>query len=265
MSEEMISSSSGEDTGSTATMEPESSRSLPTQESDKWESDKRFETMWKKDPNALYKSYREMEKTYTPKEKISQYEKDLQELRSYKEQNGQIVDYVTSLAQHPEYSKHLTEFVQRIEQEMTQKKYGDLAPEVIDRLKKGEDAFNRLETIEQEKAREEKTHAYVEKFSEISRFCEENNISWTDEERQAFVEHAKQEGVSTPKELLAVFYERAIPMLKSSALQTGEKGVLKTLKEQRNSALPSSRTTRRSNAPAGKPTLDQMLDKILGE
>ena len=65
-----------------------------------WDKDERYERIWKKDPNGLYKSYKELEKVYEPaKQKLSVYEKQVNELNTLAKEFGitpeQLKDVLT--------------------------------------------------------------------------------------------------------------------------------------------------------------------------
>lgn len=233
-----------------------------------WEADKRFESMWAKDPNKMYQSYREMEKLQEPlKQDLDRYKREHQELSEYKTQYSSVVDYVTQLANHPEYKDRLNEFVESISQAEKQRMFGDLPDDVVAKIQEGQTANAKLQELEREKAEQAEHETLVESFtgvlSDISGFCDEHNINWDEKTREEFVAYAKEQGKTTPQDFHVLFFKHVTPLLKSEFTQRGEKSVIQNLNKNKSAAIPGAASSRQATPPATpEPTVRQALERV---
>lgn len=216
---------------------------------DSWESDKRYESMWRRDPNNLYRSYKEMEKGYEPlKSRVSEYERQVAELKKYKEEQSQFepwINYIQQLASHPRFSGDLQSFVQDINQKMRQEKFGDLPDDVIKQLELGVQAHEKLQEVEKKEAYEKEVSSYENVLKDISAFCEENDIDWSNEMMNEFIKFAQSQGVQNPHHLESLFYRHAHPAIKKALLEKGQNAVVANLNKNKAAVIPSAPSSRK--------------------
>lgn len=224
-----------------------------------WEQDKRYSTDWKQDPNALYKSYRNMEKMYSPlHSKVQEYEKSFPELQKFKDENGQIVEYINYLSAHPELSKKLESFVNDInsfvQDSSRQESNGQIGNDPSDRLSRLEQWMHSEQTSFAIKENEKKIHDVV---SELQEFSKNEGLAWDDALKDEYLEYCLQNEIYSPKHIKAHFKDFAWNKLKDIYRSKSEAAVISNIQGNKKAAvLPTgnrsipSKEPIRSNSPA---------------
>lgn len=244
---------------STDQQQPEQNQQ--TQELQNWDSDARFESEWGKDPNKLYASFIEREKSFNEsQEKIQSFESKLAEMQEYSDKISPAVQFLEQMSQHPEYSKRFSEFVDSIQREERQIKYGDLPPSVVEQLEKSEQMAKRLELLEQEREDARIQSEYSNALNDFDSFCKNNGINWTTKEQ--FLQNMAKT-VRNPDHLRAEFYSHIIPMLQKRT----ENGIINNISNANSRAtfsIPSNRTvSSQSNGMSLKDVSSRLADIFL--
>lgn len=212
----VTSSDSGEDSYSpTQQQEVE-----PTQLQDIWDSDSRYEKMWKKDPNELYKSFRNIEKMYSPlqkkykdlESKISSYDS---EISGYKDKIGaysEVEKIINFLDSNPTYQKEILGTINRLAEEGQRNKYGDLPPEAISRLERAEQLEAKFAEMENEKHLNHQIEVLNTQLSEIDKIAEQLGVEY---DKKDFLMYCDANNIP-PHMAKAVFMEKGFEQMQTA-------------------------------------------------
>jgi len=194
-----------------------------------WDKDKRYLPSWKKDPNNLYKSYREIEKVYGPLKKdhetlmgtFKKYNFDagtledrIKEYQSLKDPNSdvnQMIGYFKGWLSDPSYRQKVIEYFATLEKEKKRTQYGENIPDEI---------INKLEALENwkaEKENREKAEQFqknydtsVKTIDTQAKRCEDfakaNGIDWTEADRNELLGYCQKNEID-PKYIYSQFIE----------------------------------------------------------
>lgn len=223
-----------------------------------WDKDKRFGSMWK-DPNDMYRSYRNMEKTLSPLQQkikefeskvVPEYQKNLQERDTRLQELEPIEKTVQFLQGNERYRNEILQVIEKLEEEDKRIKYGDLPPEAIQKLEKAEEIERKFQAFEEEKQQEKNISALSGELEKVQGVAKEYGLEYDEAE---FVQYLKHKNVQ-PEEfdrIEGMFLQKAIKHIANSVSKTAQTGVVQNLESNRKKALPASngRTLVNTNKP----------------
>lgn len=152
-----------------------------------WTKDGRFESMWQKDPNNLYKSYKQFEPLHQTMGQFGIKDADgLKEaLEKYKEfsdpENPYTSTYnqLNTLMEHEKYGQKFKGFLEEIRLEAERDKFGqNLPPEVIAQLDKVNSLESKLGEFETEKQKELHKSEIDQNLSKIDEFAQQHGLEY---------------------------------------------------------------------------------------
>lgn len=275
----------GQTTGTTsqATTQPGNAPATATpQEVSDWLKDKRADTMWKKDPNNMYKSYREMEKLYEPTKK--QLEQLNALFTEYKIKPEQIKDIMTELntlkspdqpqnalfnglkpyLSDPVYSKEIEAFFTDLERKALVAKYPGMSEDAI---RKQIEIETELKTIkaEQQQRNNKEFEANLTKemngaWSGLEELAKSSGLEMTPEIKNKFIEACSKEEIP-PKLWKAYFRDLFSKEIDSAYESIKEKQVIDKLNKNKSATLPGGAT--KTQAAPAKSSFKEKLTKIV--
>jgi len=215
-----------------------------------WTKDNRYKSMWKEDPNQVYKSYREMEKIYNPlKKRVDSFDNTFKEygidekaiadiLKEYKglkspdAPHNLLQGYMNNWLGNDQYKGKVVDFFKQLEKEEKQQKYGANLPEEI--INKLEELQGFKTKYEQEQESKQKEEAYQEtlktvqaQLTEVEKMAEKYGIEFNDKKRDELLTYCHDQDID-PKYIGSVFAQFALEAVKaSSATQATRKQVEK--------------------------------------
>ena len=233
------------------------------QQSEGWQSDKRYEAMWKGSPDELYKSYRNLELKLEPYQK-QLAEKD-QTLQQVQEQMGQFTDLqkvLEFIQQNPRYSQATNEFFDGLARQIKRDRYGDLPDEHIEKL-------SRIDALEAKFAEKERQAQVDQEYSllntsldELSSFAESKNIDFGPQAKVEFLKYCKENDIPV-RFMKSAFYEFAVPQIEKAALEKAQTQITQNSNYNRAQSIPAPQARGMAPATAGKESLDSQLDRFL--
>ena len=198
-----------------------------TENVETWDKDKRYLPSWKKDPNNLYKSYREIEKVYGPLKKdhetllgtfkkygmeTSTLEDRIKEYQSLKDPSSdvnQMIGYFKGWLSGPERQKVIDYFT-GLEAEKKRMKYGDVPPEIVDKLEALENWKAEKENKEKDEQFQKNYDTSVKTIDTQAKRCEDfakaNGIDWTEADRKELLGYCQKNEID-PKYIYSQFIE----------------------------------------------------------
>ena len=264
----------------------ETSQEQTEQELQDWLKDSRAETMWKKDPNNMYRSYRSMEKMYTPlksqTEKINKMFKDhgvevdqfgniIKEYKTLKDPKSpanQWLDYIKGHLSGEDKDEVIKFFNER-DRKLDQKKYGENLPDsVIERLKKSEELEQRLnQKEEQEKYQAEYNQTVktiADKLSEVENLAKDYDVIFDADTKSGLLKYCSDNNID-PNYIPAVFSQLALAAVKKSASTQSERKVIENLESSKKAGIvtKSSNSATVKSKPSGfRAEMSDMLSKM---
>ena len=208
----------------------------PKQEVNDWTQDERHEKMWKKDPNGLYKSYRELEKVHSPlKEKHTALEIQVgkvtelfkqfgvepteeqikgvfEELKSFKDPDNPVVSNGTFLSEwleDSEFNPTVVNFFNDLQAKKAQRDFPGWTKEQIEAHNERDTRLKTLESKQKENEQKEQVEtakkSIADNFGKIKQYSDEIGFTFTDDIQKAFMSEAMESKV--PPNLLYAFFK----------------------------------------------------------
>lgn len=202
-----------------------------------WTKDKRHESMWKKDPNGLYKSYRALELSHAPMHKEyttlktqmgevssilkeygiemnpNQLKQVLGELKTYKDPSNPVTQkasYLDEWLNNPLYKDQIVSYFQDLETREMQRQFPGMNAQQIQehvemkqRLDKI-DADNKL--AEDEKAITGYKGDIESNLSKIKTYATARGFEFTDDIKQTLLDYCDKNGIA-PRYVYSTFVE----------------------------------------------------------
>lgn len=271
------------------------------QEITDWTKDDRHERMWRKDPNQLYKSYRNMEKVYDPmKDEIKglkgqieqvdgllkeygyelnseQLKSVLDELRSYTTDDEKLQKPVVRIGKYfeqqpwfnePGYVDKLDKFTQNLYWEYMQEKYPGMTMPQIQKMNELEAKNKEIETRLTQKEQAERiksTEMGIDKaLKEIKAFSTENGFAFTDKIEQELIDFGEKTG-TPPEYLYGEFMKRYGKEIQKSYSERVKQEQLQMLEKNKNNiTLPAGTQGEATGEMTPYDTLKAGLRKAFG-
>jgi hypothetical protein len=260
-----------------------------TEEVFDWTKDARYVKMWKKDPNGIYKSYRNAEKMIEPlKSELSELKKKQDEINALAKEFGitpeqlkevltehkvfkdpnhvdnQRLGYLNTFLDNPVYQQEVVNFFNELEQKELQRLYPNMNAEQI---KKQVELDNKVKELEaaNEKNQHEKLVAQfsAELESNVDRakkYAESRGFDFTDEIKNELLEYCDKNEIPT-KYIYSTFVEKYSEPLDKAYADKVQQGQLQNLNKNKGSVTIPAKT----KSPDGKPTgsLRERLSKAV--
>lgn len=230
-----------------------------------WAKDNRYEKSWAKDPNKLYKSYRDMETAYAPLKK--QYEtlnktfqeleiapenlKDiLGELNQWKDPNNltvQRANYISSWLDNPMYQPAVVNFFNELEKQDLSRKYPGMNEEQIKKMVELEEKVNTLNKVNEEREYNSLVTQNVQDIdsgiADVKKLAEARGFQVTPDIEKYLLDHCDKNQVN-PKYLVHEFMKLYSDQLDKSYAEKIEKDVLARVSKQKTGVvIPAKGTT----------------------
>ena len=222
---------------------------------DDWTKDQRYEKSWTKDPNRLYKSYRDMEKTYNPlKQRAESYDtkfktygleldkfdevaKEYQSLKDPNRRENQVTTYFDRWFGNPLYKAQVEEFFTALEKKELQAKWGEnTPPEILTKLEKFEQFQKGAEKEKQDREFQEKlektTELINEQVGKIEAYAKKYGLLYDDATHKDLVAYCRKNDID-PKYFFREFKEWAEPEVEKFIRNETEAQTAKRLQENR--------------------------------
>jgi hypothetical protein len=233
-----------------------------------WTQDGRYQSMWKGDPNNLYKSYKQFEPMY---QTISKYGiKDADGLKSalekYQEYNSPENPYVSTynqleaLMQHEKYGPKFTGFLSELKSEAERDRFGaNLPPEVMQKLEQVEALEGKLSQFEQEKKKQEAISLINGNMSKIDEFAQSNGLEY---DADKFLEYCNQQQI--PYNLMMAAFKDFVfdDVLNRTKAKTAEETIANIQKNKQGAITSSQKKTPDKKASA---SLGEQLKSVLNK
>lgn len=218
-----------------------------------WDQDKRYNEMWKGDPNNLYKSYVNMEKMFptvqselkTYKERIAESEKRHQEYEGRISELSQFKSVFDTIEGNPLYKEKVLAAIQQAKEEETRMKFGDLPPEAIAKLEKAERVEQQLNEWQQEKALGEARIAVDATLTDLNGIAEKYGFEF---DQREFLTYCKENSIP-PQYLKMAFMEKAADIIAESSSKRAQTSVTKQADLNKQRAISSAPTRAKTNQP----------------
>lgn len=239
---------------------------------DSWEKDPRTDKVWKKDPNNLYKSYRNLEKSYTPTQQVlkefgfntpDELKAALGEYKGYKDPNNELNQFLTYIAPILENEKYQGQFkstLEKLRAELDKEQFGPhLNEQEILALKEAKEAKAEMQKFREEREVEQIKTEINTQLSEIEKYAESMNLQF---DKNEFLKYCRDKNVPTNL-MRDIFEAKARPFAEKAAAEKREQAVLKNIKNNQAGNISSGNKV---SAPKGQPLsyleqIDRVLDR----
>jgi hypothetical protein len=241
----------------------------PPVDGDYYEKDPRYEKEWGKDPNSIYKALKEKETGFMSLQKekedftkkLSEYEAKIQEKEAAIGNFSQVKQLVDFFESNPKYGEGLVSYLNQIAEEEKKIKYGDLPPEVIEKLEASDRLSKQMEEMQFEKQRQENFKIIEDQLSTISAYAKKKGITY---DEMKFLKYLDKEKV-LPQYMADRFKSLASDLSEKMAERKASVNTAKTIasNKQKSLAPTQSRATEKP-AMTLKDTILQKLGAYQG-
>lgn len=257
---------------------------------DTWDKDQRYEKSWKKDPNNLYKSYRELEKVYpTTKAEAEKYRKlfteagiepdtlpnmlkEYQELKSPDRRENQLASYLDNYLKNDLYKQTVLDFFGTLEKKELQARYGENLPdEVLAKLKDLDEFKQKSEKEASDRefgaALESTKSVLAQETTKNETYAKQYGIEYDDQTHNDLMTYCRENRIP-PSQVHIVFKALAQDaIIKANEEKVRAKTHEEIVKQRKSGVLVNTQAS-----PASKPTnsfresvkASGALDRILG-
>lgn len=191
-----------------------------------WEQDGRYESMWNKSPENLYKSYKDLEKKLNDNGNTirSEYDGKMKDMTEKLGRHEQLENYLSTIEAHPELSKRFTGMIEDFNKQLNREKYGsDLPQEAIDKFQELDSLKEHIQNGENEKLVNENLKVIDQQFDEMNEIAKKYNFTYDEQE---FLAYAKENDVK-PSMMKAVFLNQVLPQIENSIVTRTQEATLK--------------------------------------
>jgi len=260
--------------------------SQPTaQEVYDWLKDKRAETMWKRNPNELYKSYVNLEKAYTPiKQKYGELEKTFKELNVQPDKLKNIITEYNELtnpnnpiikklleyhewSENPLYKEQFNTFIADLRNRELQRKFPNMTQEQIERQMATENELKEVKTYLQRIEEEKLVTKYKDDISkgleDARKYASARGFEWSDDVNMKVLQYADENRIS-PDNLFYAFLKLYDKDLDNSYTTKKEREILEKLQKNKSSNVVSAGTKSAPSIPK-KSFKDGILSALGGK
>lgn len=233
-----------------------------------WTKDGRYGDMWK-DPNGLYKSYRELESKLSELSPYQRQYADLEQrytqLEQESSQYSQLKNFIDFAQQNPKYAGYLNQFTEYVAQEIKKDQFGDLPDEVVNTLQQFQVMQQELHQYKEQEAIKQNLQKIDSAIAELSDFAKTEGVSF---DQTAFLkgfskwinDMGLQNAPDVSKLMKSFFISHGYDAIKQSIAARQSQSTVKNLYMNRANAAPSSSQT--MMAPATSSSLMEKVQSI---
>lgn len=238
---------------------------------DSWEKDNRFKSSWKGDPNRLYKSYRDLEKTYQPLaqtlstygfKKPDELKKALEEYKHYKDPNNeqtQFIEYLKPVLNHDTYSKEFLYQLEKYRKQIDRDQFGsNLTDEELSAIKEAQQVKKELEDMKFQREVEKNEIKMKSSLAEIEQYTKEKGLSFN---RDAFIKYCYDHDVP-PHLMRDVFDAKSKEYVVEIEARAREEAVSKQKARNEKGVIPSG--SKGQTSSSGPVNFTKGLNELLG-
>lgn len=234
----------------------------PEQVEELWKQSNQFKNGLWKTPDDVFKSVQFYEKKYQPLEQslknmgfnepaqLEQAFKDYQEKLPVYQENENLINTLNALLQNEVYGSKLRSVFDEIRRAQETEKFGiafdDLPPVIKERVTKGEQAFQELEVMKQEKAYNDALSTIQDQMAQIEQIVNENGLEF---DKQAFLEYCRDNNIppnAMQGEFLKSHYAQMIEKAKQNA------SLATSAQNKQNKAASINTSTKQQGAQPAK-------------
>jgi hypothetical protein len=228
-----------------------------------WKKTNNYEKGLWKTPDDIYKSVQFYEKKFQPLEQsiknmgfqepaqLEQAFKEYQQNLSRFQENENTINILNALLQNEQYGSKLRSVFDEIRRAQETEKFGiafdDLPPVIKDRVVKGEQAFQRLEELEHEKAYNNALGTIQDQMAQIEQIVADTGLEF---DTKAFLEYCRDNNIA-PSNMKGEFLNSNYTKMLEKAKQNASLATSAQNKQNKFKALNSS--TKQTGAVAPKP------------
>jgi hypothetical protein len=257
-----------------------------------WMKDKRFEKSWKKNPNELYRSYREIERVYNPLKKqfdalasvfkeigieanpetIRAIAKEFNSLKDPKRPENQVYSYLNELADDDLSKEELQKALDKIQEEKLNRKYPGMTADQRQKQIEIEKKLHHYDNVfkEQQTAKEVESHksAIRTGIDKARKLAESRGFNLSNEVINSLLDHCVKNNIA-PQYVYHTFYDLYKDQLDKSYAEKIEKDVVGKLNKNKQAGIVSASTSgkEKAGAPADskgafRSNISKALDKM---
>lgn len=242
----------------------------PEEVSELWKQSNQFKNGLWKTPDDVFKSVQFYEKKYQPLEQslknmgfeepsqLEQAFKEYQEKLPVYQENQSLIDTLNALLQNETYGSKLRNVFDEIRRAQETEKFGmafdDLPPVIKERVTKGEQAFQELEEMKQEKAYNNALSTIQDQMAQIEQIVTETGLDF---DKQAFLEYCRDNNVA-PENMKGAFLTSNYTQMLEKAKQSASLATSTQNKQNKAKALNSS--TKQTPAKSEYPQMNSIED-----
>ena len=235
-----------------------------------WKQSNQYKNGLWKSPDDVFKSVQFYEKKYQPLEQaikrmgfnepdqLEQAFKDYQEKLPIYQENEAYINQLNALLQDKEYGDKIRSAFDEVRRAQQTKKFGmafdDLPPVIRERVEKGEQAFRRLEELEQEQAYNNALGTIQDQMAQIEQIAQESGLEINAEE---FLKYCRDNNISPSNmkgEFLNLHYSQMIEKAKQIA------SLATSAQNKQNKAKALNSSTKTQTAQNSMPTMNNIDD-----
>jgi len=239
-----------------------------------WKQSNQFKQGLWKTPDDIMNSVQYYEKKFQPLEQslkrmgfkepaeLEQAYKEYQEKLPVYQENENLINTLNALLQNEVYGSKLRGVFDEIRRAQEMERFGmafdDLPPIIKEKVTKGEQAFQQLEELKQEKAYNEALGTIQEQMAQIEQIVTENGLDF---DKQAFLEYCRDNNIA-PSAMQGEFLKSNYAKLLENAKQNASLATAAQNKQNKANAINSS-TKQQGAVPAKEIKTEQDLKAAL--
>ena len=228
-----------------------------------WKQSKQFKQGLWKSPDDVFKSVQFYEKKFQPLEQslknmgfnepseLEQAFKQYQDSLPVIQENQNLINTLNALLQNETYGSKLRSVFDEIRRAQETEKFGiafdDLPPVIKERVTKGEQAFQELEEMKQEKAYNNALSTIQDQMAQIEQIVAETGLDF---DKQSFLEYCRDNNIA-PDNMKGAFLTSNYTQMLEKAKQNASLATTAQNKQNKVKALNSS--TKQAGVQAPKP------------
>lgn len=239
-----------------------------------WKQSNQFKNGLWKTPDDVFKSVQFYEKKYQPLEQslknmgfnepgqLEQAFKEYQEKLPVYQENENLINTLNALLQNEVYGSKLRNVFDEIRRAQETEKFGiafdDLPPVIKERVTKGEQAFQELEEMKQQKAYDDALSTIQDQMAQIEQMVNDNGLEF---DKQAFLEFCRDNNIP-PSAMQGEFLKSHYTQMLEKAKQNASLATSAQNKQNKAASINSS-TKQQGVAPVKEPSNEQELKAAL--
>ena len=252
-----------------------------------YKKDKRYGAMWK-DENDIYKSYRNMEKTYNPiKSKLDTYNqlyeqygvsddnleevfKEYHQLKDPETPLNQWATYLNKWLSNEIYQPKVVEMFRNLEKEETRRKWGENVPdEIVEKLERMEELERKVqerERAEEESKQQEKLVGSISQgMNEVREYAAKHDLVFDQKLESEFIDYCIQQNVD-PNYILDRFIRLSNEYINNNIVKKTQDNTIKNVVQSKKAGIivnaPKSENTQKGSS--FKQDLTSIINRMYG-